>query len=378
VTRYSRGQLFIAKTAVVALTAVIVGSQAADSPGELVPNILVVLAGLGAIVAVYEALSHSIALLLGRVWERNRASDQTSAPESVLVTSAPAPKTRIQLRHIMAAFGGYLAGQALVWLGAVLVVTARLGAGADEEAITRGMKPVLPAVLPVSVVAGGLGALWAIRIWGKRLDLSDFVETVALRLGTRHQLWRGVLAGATLGLVSLVLMPYVPYTPSSPDLLDEFLTSPGPARWSWILSAVILAPPVEELVFRGVLLGGLAQIWNLRAAAIVSGVTFWAMHAPEWLHYWPAAVAIALMTVVVTLLRIRSQALGPSIAAHSAYNLLMASVLLGVQPDGPLPGRDGPNWAQVAPAPTSRLSDAEGRLKLEAVEHLPSRETNER
>lgn len=364
--RYSGGQLFIAKAVAVALTAVIVGSQVAESRRELVPSILVVLAGLGALVAVYEAVSHSIALLLGRVWARNRPSEEASAPGSASVTSSPALKSRMRLRHITAAFVGYLAGQALVWLGAVIVVTVRLGAGADEEAITGGIKPLLPVVLPVSVVAGGLGALWAIRIWGKRLDPRDFVETVALRLGSRGQLQRGILAGATLGLVSLLIMPYVPYTPSSPDLIDEFLAAPGPARWSWILSAVILAPPVEELVFRGVLLGGLAQIWNLRAAAVVSGVTFWAMHAPEWLRYWPAAVAIALMTVIVTVLRIRSRALGPPIAAHSAYNLLMASVVFyGIQPDGSLPGSDRPKWGQVVSPPASPPSVAEGRLKLD-------------
>jgi membrane protease YdiL (CAAX protease family) len=245
------------------------------------------------------------------------------------------------------------------------VVTARLGTGADEEAITGGIKPLLPTVLPLSVVAGGLGALWAIRMSGKRLDPRNFVETVALRLGSRGQLQRGVLAGAALGLLALVIMPYIPYTPSSPDLIDEFLTSPGPARWSWILSAVILAPPVEELVFRGVLLGGLTQIWNLRAAAVVSGVTFWAMHAPEWLRYWPAAVAIALITVLVTLLRIRSGALGPSIAAHSAYNLMMASVVFyGIQPDGSVPAPDQPKWAQALSPLASPPAFAEGRLKL--------------
>ncbi len=358
-TRYSRGQLFLAKAAVVVLTAVIVGSQTADNPGELVPSILAVLAGLGAILAVYEAVSHSIALLLGRVWGRTRTSDTPSAPEFAGVPSTPPLRSPMRLRHVTAAFAGYLAGQAVVWLGAVMVVTARLGTEADEEAIMEGMKPLLPAVLPVSVVAGGLGALWAIRIWGKRLDPRAFIETVALRLGTRRQLQRGILAGGALGLVALVVMPYVPYTPSSPDLMDEFLSSPGPARWSWILSAVILAPPVEELVFRGVLLGGLARIWSLRMAAIVSGITFWAMHAPEWLRYWPAAVAIAMMTVIVTLLRIRTRALGPSVAAHSAYNLLMASVVFyGVEANGSPTGPNGPRWARAMPAPASNAGDA--------------------
>ena len=361
-SRYSRGQLLAAKTALVALAAVAGGFQTADNSSDLVPSILVLFAGLGAIVLAYEAGSRAIALLLGRIWKRGRTPDETSAPPT---TISPEFSHPLGLRHVLAAFVGYLAGQALVWLGAVMVVTARLTTGADEEAIMRGMKPVLPAVLPASVAAGGLGALWAIRSWGKRVDPGDLVDIVALRRGTRSQLLRGGLAGATLGLVALVLMPYVPYSPTSPDLMDELLGSPGPARWSWILSAVILAPPVEELVFRGVLLGGLARIWNLRTAAVVSGVTFWAMHAPEWLRYWPAAVAIALMTVIVTTLRIWTRALGPSIVAHSAYNLLMASVVLGVQPEGALPDPDGPKWAQLAPDSTSRTGDSEGRLGLD-------------
>jgi membrane protease YdiL (CAAX protease family) len=362
VSRYSRGQLFAAKTALVALAAIAGGFQTADDSSDLWPSILVLFAGLGAIVVAYEAGSRAIALLLGRIWKGGRTPDESSAPPT---TASPGFSHPLGLRHVMAAFAGYLAGQALVWLGAVMVVAARLRTGADEEAIMRGIKPILPAVLPASVAAGGLGALWAIRSWGKRVDPRDLVDIVALRRGTRRQLLRGGLAGAALGLVALVLMPYVPYSPTSPDLMDELLSSPGPARWSWILSAVILAPPIEELVFRGVLLGGLAKIWNLRTAAVVSGVTFWAMHAPEWSRYWPAAVAIALMTVIVTTLRIWTRALGPSIVAHSAYNLLMASVVLGVQPDGAVPETDGPKWAQLAPDSPSPTGDSEGRLGLD-------------
>lgn len=360
---YSRGQLFAAKIALVVVAAVVVGSQAAEKPDELLPGIVVVLAGLGAIVVAYEALSRGIALVLAQIGRGNKTAGQISNTESVAPPSSPGPSDGMRLRHILATFLGYLAGQAVVWLVAVVVVAARLGTGADEDAITRGMRPLLPAVLPVSVLAGGLGALWVLSGWGKRLGPRNFVDTLALRSGARRQLGRGALAGATLGLISLVLMPYIPYSPSSPDLMDEFLSAPGPARWSWVLSAVILAPPVEELVFRGVLLGGLARIWNLRAAAVISAVTFWAMHAPEWLRYWPAAVAIGLMTLIVTVLRIRTRALGPSIAAHSAYNLLMASVVLGSQPDGLLPRSDGPKWARLAPGLPSRSDHPESRLK---------------
>jgi hypothetical protein len=148
-------------------------------------------------------------------------------------------------------------------------------------------------------------------------------------------------------------------------VVDELIASSTLARWSWIISAVLLAPPIEELVFRGVLLGGLAQVWSLRAAALVSGITFWAMHAPEWLRYWPAGVAIGLMTIIVTVLRIRTRALGPCIAAHSAYNLLMASAIFGIRTDsGPGRETEGPKWARLAPGSPSRSAASQGRLRL--------------
>jgi membrane protease YdiL (CAAX protease family) len=362
-TRYSRRQLLLAKAILVGLAAVLLGPQLAD-PGERAVTIMVVLAILGLAVTSYEILSHALALLLGRL-SGSGTSPELSASEPATMALSEPVRRPLRLRHVIVTFLAYLGAQAIVWTSAAIVVALRLGNGAGEEAISRGLKPLLPALLPVSVLAGGLGVVWGLRSWVHRFDPRGLVETVAIRAGTRSQLRRGIVLGATLGLVALLVMPYVPYSPSSPDLVDELIASSTLARWSWIVSAVILAPPVEELVFRGVLLGGLTQVWSLRAAAVVSAITFWAMHAPEWLRYWPAAVAIGLMTIIVTVLRLRTRALGPCIAAHSAYNLLMASAIFGIQTDGG-PGRetDGPRWARLAPGSLSRIDEARGRLSL--------------
>jgi membrane protease YdiL (CAAX protease family) len=350
VSRYSRRQLIFAKCALVGLFALIAGPHLADGPGDLGISIITVLALVGGAVAAYEALSRALAFLLGRVWHGAVSPTVAATTDDDPVPPEHPPRTGFQVRHVLAVFAVYLATGAIVWFAVAIFVTARVGLGAGEKAIAAGLKALLPVALPASVASGSLAILLALRGWGRRLGAKAVADMIGLRGGTRRQLWVGVLAGTALGVVSVMLVTHVPYRPTSPDLIDEIVASAGAGRWAWIISAVILAPPVEEFMFRGVLLGGLARTWSLRGAVLVSGLTFWSLHATEWLRYWPAAVAIGLMTVIVTVLRLRTRALGPAIAAHSAYNLMMAVAVGGISSEGsPAPGPEGPKWAQACP-----------------------------
>jgi membrane protease YdiL (CAAX protease family) len=87
--------------------------------------------------------------------------------------------------------------------------------------------------------------------------------------------------------------------------------------------------PIEEVLFRGALLGGIEAIWSVPVATITSGLTFWALHATEWTAYWPAAIGLGLLTILVTVLRLRTRALGACIAAHCAYNLVLVVAAFG-------------------------------------------------
>jgi membrane protease YdiL (CAAX protease family) len=350
VTRYSGRQLIIAKCILVALVACIAGPQLADKPGELT-SIIVVLAMVGAAAGAYEALSHVLALVLGRLWTDRATAPPASELAGDRALGPPAVPPSFRVRHVLAAFAAYLAASALVWIITAMVVAVRARWDANQQVLTEGLKELFPVALPASVAAGLLATLLVLRRWSKRLGLKAVAEMVGLSWGPSGKLSAGALGGATLGLAFLVVMPLVPYQPTSQDLINEIVTSSGPARLAWVMSAVILAPPVEELMFRGVLLGGLARTWSRSGAAIVSGVIFWLMHAPEWLRYWPAAVAVGLMTVLVTALRLRTRALGPCIAAHFVYNLMMAAALLGTPTDGTPPVSDGPKWAQLNQGP---------------------------
>lgn len=87
--------------------------------------------------------------------------------------------------------------------------------------------------------------------------------------------------------------------------------------------AIIVAPPLEEFLFRGVLFSGMARSLGPTIAALLVTAVFVVIHLPETIHYWPSAVAVLLLGATVRLMRIRSESLGPAITLHLAYNLVL-------------------------------------------------------
>jgi uncharacterized protein len=319
--QYSRRQLVLAKCATVAVMACLIGPGLAPATSEVPLTIVVVLAILGAAVLAYEILSHGLAIMLGRFWDDTRSS------ASVLEVDPPrTPRNGVlRRRDVVTALLMFLGAEVVVWTVVGVIAALRAGTGADNAALLKALTGLVPVALPGSLVAGGLALLLVLRQWRQKLGTKALVQLLGLSWGKRQQINQGVLAGAALALLILPIMGVVADPAEPPDLMTQLTGSSNAALRAWMLSAVLLAPPIEELMFRGVLLGGLAETWNMQAAAVISGATFWLMHGPEFVH-WPAAVAIALLTVVATWLRVRSGSLGPSIAAHFGYNLVLTTM----------------------------------------------------
>ena len=237
--------------------------------------------------------------------------------------------------RVVVLLAGYLCATTLVWLVGAIVASARLGPNAPKDAVTASLLYLAPILLPASEAAGGLALVLALRGWAKRLDPTTFLAIAPSRWGTRRQILVGGAAGAAVGAVFLLLSGRVAYHPTHPpSVLVQAASTPGATRWAWVVSALLLAPPIEEGLFRGALLGGLSQVWGPPAGMLISGLAFWLLHAFEWLEYWPAAVALGLLTVLVTGLRVRTRTLGPCIAAHVAYNCSLAVAAFGFPSHG--------------------------------------------
>ena len=90
------------------------------------------------------------------------------------------------------------------------------------------------------------------------------------------------------------------------------------------LMIVLLAPFVEELLFRGVLLAGLSERLPLRWAVALSVLLFAIAHLPDTGGHWQVLPGLIALALGLTWLRVRSGSLLPGYAAHALYN---ASVL---------------------------------------------------
>jgi membrane protease YdiL (CAAX protease family) len=99
-----------------------------------------------------------------------------------------------------------------------------------------------------------------------------------------------------------------------------------------ILLAVIVGPPIEELVFRGMLYRAWAQRWGGLAAAILTSSLFAAYH-PHFLAVFSSAI------LFVCLVR-RTGTLWASISVHSFSNFVLWYPILG---PWILPAADNPS-----------------------------------
>ena len=93
----------------------------------------------------------------------------------------------------------------------------------------------------------------------------------------------------------------------------------GIARW--ILIGVILAPILEELLFRGLLYKAWARQWGWIRSSLLTAVLFAAYHLVF-------GFAFVLSLVLVCLYR-RTGSLRAAICVHAAYNFLVSYPLLG-------------------------------------------------
>ena len=243
--------------------------------------------------------------------ERRPASKPTSARTPPAATSAPR-WTLLEAWVLLAVlFAAFLAKDAIMTSEPVL------GLSSDTKVFAR--VGVLFGFYAVQAMA-----LWALAA-RRGVDVLD-----AYRLRATGVSWRARLASAGLvaGLLVLVrlgawgygalaqALGWDPPVREVADLTEVF----GPTVWGLLLSialVVIVAPLVEEVVFRGVLQDAFAAEWDWRVAIALSAGLFALYHLILWLFIPLFALGVACGWLAHT-----RRTLLPAISLHAAYNVL--------------------------------------------------------
>ena len=208
--------------------------------------------------------------------------------------------------------------------------------GASVGAVGTGYHAGGGGTVPLGVTVGGVVGLWigllgAVVLSARRSGAPGVARYVGLRIAG---LW-DLVAGAAVGLASqFVLIPllYLPFEQLDPSLAHQ-LSKPaqqdtGSAHGA--VAAVVLllvlavgAPIVEETFFRGLVLRGLAARYRPAVAVVVTALLFGLAHF-EAVQF----AGLAAFGVVLGVLAQRTGRLGPSIAAHAAFNAAAVVTLL--------------------------------------------------
>lgn len=261
------------------------------------------------------------------------------APEvPPLVCRVVAPEARpprLRAGRALLILLGFIVVQLLAGFGVVLVAMAGAAVSGSPlrtpgalEACAQRM--LLPAVL-VSLLGGGVAIVVLARLLLGRDEIADGSPAgAAWRVGAPRKIGLGLVLGLAIGL--LYLLPSVVLGPLSDEHetgpLARMAMTPGLTQGVWVLVALVLAPPVEELLFRGVLYGGFRTSLGPAWAAVLSTLIFWLLHITETIYFWPSMIAIALFAVAALWIRLHARAIGPAVAVHFGYNAVLVMAAL--------------------------------------------------
>jgi hypothetical protein len=144
--------------------------------------------------------------------------------------------------------------------------------------------------------------------------------------GTRRQVVAGGVAGALLAVLYAASLRWLMTRWRDPELgpMLSAVRHSHIAFGGWAVLAVLLAPPIEELLFRGLMLRGLSRSWGPFAAGLTVTALFVAGHVFETGFYVPGLMAIAALGCATLAARAVTGALGPAIALHAGYNFVIA------------------------------------------------------
>jgi membrane protease YdiL (CAAX protease family) len=159
-----------------------------------------------------------------------------------------------------------------------------------------------------------LGAFFAIGFLAVVVAVAPLGRAAIPALGLRGAHWKYIVFGA-LGTMALsVAVSQVGLQPEGMKQVLDIVRDLHQLALSLLLLAV-LAPLVEELVFRGLLYGWLAGRWGKNVGWIVSSLAFAAAHTE------PAHIVLVFpLGLLFGWLRQRTDSLLPSLVAHIANN----------------------------------------------------------
>jgi len=222
-------------------------------------------------------------------------------------------------------------------IGALVVLVVSLVTGkALVDWLLRYDWPVIVYVVVLAVIGYGPSLAWGWyvrRRWGARRLASLGWRFRWSDLGWGPLTWLGAVA-TQLVVGAVVLLLDIPLSSNVDSATD--LDTDRAYLVATLVTAVIAAPVIEELVFRGLVLRGLLSRMGPALAIALQGVLFGVAHVDPVRGVGNVGLVMVLSGVGVAfgVSAYLARRLGPTVIAHAIFNgVVMAIVLSGVLDD---------------------------------------------
>jgi len=210
-------------------------------------------------------------------------------------------------------------GLILIWTFSGVIISVVIGALMNAS----GRKDLELAEMVISGFLSSVLLLIFIRKVSGRFSSRGFLYNIGLVKGP-YSLIKIVLLPALIGLcfagISLYLVftrKVVPQTPLS-EVIEA--TQSSSVILAFLALAVLVAPLVEEIVFRGYFFHVLSRLKGLKFAVIVISLSFAFLHVGQYWGDWMAIFVVTVLGFVLTILRTWSQTTIASTVMHYVYN----------------------------------------------------------
>lgn len=220
-----------------------------------------------------------------------------------------------------------LAGQ-IAATGAAIQVLARV-AGVGEAAALEALRGDPLVAVPVQMLAW-LPALAYIAYVVTR----EYGHTLAGGLAWAR-LPRPVTAYVRIGVLLAIGSALLAIAFNDPGQRNPMQDLFARRESLWLLAAfgILVAPLIEEIVFRGFLYGALEHRHNSAVALGASTVVFAALHGSQYAWQWPQLGVLVAVGCVFGVVRMKTGSTKASTIVHAAYNGLLFLFIVSM-PEG--------------------------------------------
>ena len=185
----------------------------------------------------------------------------------------------------------------------------------DPNAVLFGLGGTILAHLLTIILA------WAIVT---KFNKYSFREMLGWKWGG-FKFWHGAVILIGVYAIALTLSNF--FGSQDNEMLRILRSSPE-AVYLVAFLATFTAPLVEEVVYRGVLYSAFQRTFNVTAAVILVTVIFAFVHVPQYYPDFSTIISILLLSLVLTLIRVKTGNLLPCIIFHTVFNGIQSLLLI--------------------------------------------------